>query len=111
MRVHHLQIRGGDLRIHQWKARKEDGGSCPSWGESMEMLGIIGKLGEKGLHHARPAQTRRSPAMRVQPAMEVEERPDAASSPGSPCSLVVFLVFLVCSCLVCSLSALDSVDA
>ena len=23
--------------------------------------------------------------MRVQPAMEVEERPDAASSPGSPC--------------------------
>ena len=24
--------------------------------------------------------------MRVQPAMEVEERPDAASSPGSPCS-------------------------
>src|SRR5947207_2712364 len=50
----------------------------------MEMLG---KLRENGLHHARTAQTRRSPAMRVQPAMEVEERPDAASSPGSPCSL------------------------
>jgi len=27
--------------------------------------------------------------MRVQPAMEVEERPDAASSPGSPCSPVL----------------------
>src|SRR5438093_3896815 len=54
--------------------------------ESMEMLGIIGKLRENGLHHARTAHTRRSPAMRVQPAMEVEERPDAASSPGSPCS-------------------------
>ena len=50
------------------------------------MLGIIGKLRENGLHHARTAQTRRSLAMRVQPAMEVEERPDAASSPGSPCS-------------------------
>src|SRR5712691_6701229 len=54
--------------------------------ESREMLGIIGKLRENGLHHARTAQTRRSPAMRVQPAMEVEERPDAASSTGSPCS-------------------------
>jgi hypothetical protein len=46
--------------------------------ESMEMLGIIGKLRENGLHHARTAQTRRSPAMRVKPDMEGEGMPDAA---------------------------------
>jgi site-specific recombinase XerD len=52
------------------------------------MLGIIGKLRENGLHHARTAHTWRLPTMRVQPAMEVAERPDAASSPGAPCSHV-----------------------
>jgi hypothetical protein len=44
----------------------------------MEMLGRIGALRENGLPHSLPAQTRRSPAMRVKPAMEVEEIPDAA---------------------------------
>jgi hypothetical protein len=44
----------------------------------MEMLGIIGALQEHGLPHALTAQTRRSPAMRVKPNMEVEEMPDAA---------------------------------
>src|SRR5712691_4797804 len=43
-------------------------GSC-FWvrktGESMEMLGIIGKRREKGLHHARTAQIRRSPVRRA----------------------------------------------
>src|SRR5262245_17727231 len=52
----------------------------------MEMLGIIDELRSNGLHHSHTAQTRRSPTMRVKPAMEVEEMPDAASSPGSPCS-------------------------
>ena len=74
------ETRNACIRLLKNKGFKEDAG------ESMEMLGIIGKLRENGLHHARTAQTRRSPAMRVQPAMEVEERPDAASSPGSPCS-------------------------
>src|SRR5215475_15452193 len=40
----------------------------------------------EGLHHARTAHTRRSPAMHMQPAMEVEEMPDAVYAPGSPCS-------------------------
>jgi len=40
----------------------------------------------EGLHHARTAHTRKSPAMHLQPAMEVEERPDAVYSPGSLCS-------------------------
>jgi hypothetical protein len=57
----------------------------PSFMRAWRCWKIIGKLRENGLHHARTTQTRRSPAMRVQPAMEVEERPDAASSPGSPC--------------------------
>ena len=55
--------------------------------ESIQMLGIIGALQEHGLHHSLTAYTRRSPAMRVKPAMEGEGMPDAASSPGSPCSL------------------------
>jgi hypothetical protein len=56
------------------------GGQAPGWGErwhrictravqkSMEILGIIGKLRENGLRHVRTAHTRRSLAMRVQPA-------------------------------------------
>src|SRR3989442_11579876 len=48
-----VQIRGGDSRIHQWKAREEDGGSCTSCGESMEMLGIIGKLQSSQAWHDR----------------------------------------------------------
>jgi hypothetical protein len=44
----------------------------------MEMLGIISTLRSKGLHHSLTAQTRRSPAMRVKRAMEVEEMPDVA---------------------------------
>jgi hypothetical protein len=54
--------------------------------ESIEMLGIIDALRESSLSHSHAAHTRRSPAMRVKPAMEVEEMPDAASSPGAPCS-------------------------
>ena len=52
----------------------------PMLHESMEMLGIISALREKGRHHAPAAHTRRSPAMAR------KERPDAAYSLGSPCS-------------------------
>src|SRR5262245_33404552 len=52
----------------------------------MGMLGSIGALRESGLPRAHAAHTRRSPAMRVPPAMAVEERPDAAESLGSLCS-------------------------
>ena len=54
--------------------------------ESMEMLGIIGDIWGTGRHPSHTAQTGRSPVRRVKPDMEVEEMPDVASSPGSPCS-------------------------
>jgi hypothetical protein len=43
----------------------------------MEMLGIIGDLRERGLHHARTAHTRRSPAMAGFTRMAGKEMPDA----------------------------------
>ena len=53
---------------------------------SREMLGIISALREKGRQHAPAAHTRRSPAMAGFTRVAGKERPDAASSPGSPCS-------------------------
>jgi hypothetical protein len=53
----HADDRGGRSVWYTWTA--------PFSGQSIEMLGIIGKLRENGLHHARTTHTRRSPAMRV----------------------------------------------